>query len=110
MFFIFGWGHQAKSEIGQVFKHACSHCNNDVYWTLWKYTYWFTIFFIPIFPYESKKLLLCPVCSYGIELSDTKYNELCQIIEANKLLSAEKITRLEYLNRIKQISSGTAVN
>jgi len=51
---IFGWGHQTIKNIGPTFKNHCSHCNNEDYWTLTKYTTWFTLFFIPVIPYSIK--------------------------------------------------------
>jgi len=103
---IFGWGHQKSKNYGPVFKHHCDHCNNDDYWTLHKISTWFTLFFIPVFPYESKCLLICPVCNYGVELDGQKFNELKVIAENNSALIEGRITEEEYKNRVNQLESG----
>jgi hypothetical protein len=47
------------------------------------------LFFIPVFPYESKYRLTCPICSWGVELSGS------QIATAKQL----NATTTAYLNK-----------
>lgn len=105
---IFGWGHQTIKNIGPTFKNHCSHCNNEDYWTLTKYTTWFTLFFIPVIPYSIKYFLSCPVCQYGITLDSNQLEQIKPIAEANQLLIDGKITEIEYKNKVEQLGNGSS--
>ncbi|MCK4744799.1 zinc-ribbon domain-containing protein [Candidatus Parcubacteria bacterium] len=97
---IFGWGHQTVKNYGVVFKNQCGNCKNDDYWQLIKTTTWFTLFFIPIIPYNVRHLLICPICEHGVELNNTKAYEFKNIAEANTDLINNKITMGEYQERV----------
>lgn len=103
---IFGWGHQTIKNIGPTFKNHCNHCNNEDYWTLTKYTTWFTLFFIPVIPYSIKYFLSCPVCQYGITLDNNQLEQIKPIAEANQLLIDGKITEIEYKAKVEQLGNG----
>jgi hypothetical protein len=70
MFFIFGWGRKTVKDYGPTIPAKCGNCNNNVYFKLVNVKLWFTLFFVPVFPYESKYILLCSTCSRGRELYD----------------------------------------
>lgn len=76
---IFGWGHQTKKDYGPTFPMKCPNCNNNTYWHFVHYRVWFTLFFIPVIPYESKYYLLCEVCSKGIELQGQQIDKTKQL-------------------------------
>lgn len=97
---IFGWGHQITKNLGITFKNYCSNCNNNDYWQLLRITTWFTLFFIPVIPYERKYFLMCPVCEKGVYLEGEKINELRNLAEANSDLINKKITTEEYNQRL----------
>jgi len=100
---IFGWGHQTIKNLGPTFRQHCSHCNNGEYWVLTKITTWFTLFFIPIFPYSIKYFLSCPICQYGLTLDDKQIERIKSLAEANQLLIDGKITEPEYKTQINQL-------
>lgn len=100
---IFGWGKQTIWTIGAVFKQLCSNCNNEDYWVLIRRTTWFTLFFIPVIPYNTEWLLLCPVCQYGIKLKSEQVDKYKPLAEANKELTEGKITAEQYTSRISAL-------
>lgn|SRR3989344_8772315 len=104
---IFGWGHQMIKQIGVVFKNHCSHCNNEEYWILTRIMTWFTIFFIPIFPYSIKYFLSCPICKYGLTLDQDQIQQLKPLAETNQLLVEGKISEAECHTRINQLNSSS---
>ena len=59
---LFGWGRRVVKDIGPLFFDTCGRCNNEVYFRLLQITTWFTLFFIPIFPYSVENLIVCPTC------------------------------------------------
>lgn len=105
--FIFGWGHQTIKSIGVVFKNLCNHCHNEEYWIMTRIMTWFTLFFIPVIPYETKYFLSCPICKYGLTLDDKQLEELRPIAETNQLLVDGKITQEDYKATMNQLHSGS---
>ena len=59
---IVGWGHRTVKNYGAVRKIECSNCFNERMWQLQKVRYWITFFFIPIIPYRTEHILVCPIC------------------------------------------------
>lgn len=100
MLIIFGWGHQESESIGPVFQNKCDHCHNDVFWELHRISTWFTIFFLPIFPYTDDYMLLCPICSYGFKIEKEQISKMKAIAESNTALIEGKISQDEYAKRI----------
>ena len=68
---------------------------------------WFTLFFIPVFPYSIKYFLSCPVCQYGLTLDSTQTEQIKPLAEANQLLIDGKITEAEYNFRMQQLRGGS---
>ncbi|MCL2360633.1 MAG: zinc ribbon domain-containing protein [Defluviitaleaceae bacterium] len=59
----------------------CNHCHNSTYWEQTNIWSWFTLFFIPIFPYWRKQIIICPVCEYGIKLTRKNREEVLKSID-----------------------------
>lgn len=59
---IFGWGKRTVKQYGASEEKYCYHCNNQNRWAYRKDTTWFTLFFIPVIPYETVYIQVCPVC------------------------------------------------
>ena len=59
----------------------CSHCYNDCDYQLVKVTGWFTLFFIPIFPFKVNYFLMCSICNYGNKITKKVALEL---LDSNK--------------------------
>lgn len=104
MFFLFGWGHTIRKDIGPAFSHVCAHCHNEALWEVQRISVWFTLFFIPVFPYEWKYFLYCPVCTYGVILDQAQRKEIVPLAQANKLLLTGKISELEHQLRINALT------
>ena len=48
--------------LGQTVAYSCARCNNIALFNVVRIRKWFTLFWIPIFPYSSKYYMVCPVC------------------------------------------------
>ncbi|MCB9810401.1 zinc-ribbon domain-containing protein [Candidatus Nomurabacteria bacterium] len=105
---FFGWGHTTRKVFGPAFKQHCSHCNNEEYWILTRIRVWFTLFFIPIFPYENKYHLACPICEYGITLNSEQISSIKPLAELNQQLVEGQITKEEYQRRVLSLDGNTA--
>lgn len=115
MFLVFGWGKQTVKNHGPVFRSRCDRCNNEELWQLYTRRTWFTLFFIPIIPYSTEHLVVCPVCSYGAVITSAKFDELKEVADCNMDLINKKIGEDEHKNKISQLmkekgSSGYKAN
>jgi hypothetical protein len=81
MFIIFGWSHTRLKEFGALIMRMCEHCHNEAAWHLVSRSVWFTLFFIPVFPYERDHFLICPVCRTGLQLTDEQFAGLKAMAE-----------------------------
>ena len=97
---IFGWGNTKTKDYGETYPLKCSRCNNSTYWRLVRITQWFDLFFIPIFAYETKHWILCPVCNVGFELDDDKLEHARELNEITLSYLDKKITDKEYNKKL----------
>jgi ribosomal protein S27E len=81
----------------------CPNCHNDTWLQLCRHRKWFTLFFIPVIFYSSKHLLMCEVCSRGVELKGEKIKRAKQMNELTQRLFGETITKDEYWAKAKEI-------
>jgi len=83
MFFIFGWGHTTRKILNNMPIQICTGCHaNHLYLT--RVREWATLFFIPIFPYDSKYYYLCPNCKMGYQLERDKIEELLEEMDKKR--------------------------
>lgn len=101
---IFGRGKQFRKMFWPVEKLHCSHCNNDVVFWLERISTWFTLFFIPIFPYEVIYFFSCPVCKYGVKLSYAQAKDLIPLAEINNELVQWKISDELHSHKLENLS------
>ena len=78
MLIIFGWGRRTVRVLGWAPSQVCGHCHNEGPWAVALIRRWFTLFFIPVIPYESRYVAMCPVCSHGVDLDRGKASHLIQ--------------------------------
>ncbi|NLK86597.1 MAG: zinc-ribbon domain-containing protein [Clostridiaceae bacterium] len=107
MFIVFGWGRQTLKSFGPVLKYHCDHCHNEKHWVLYCKRTWFTLFFIPIIPYSTEYLMLCPICKYGVKLEKDKFEEYKAIALCNTDLINKAITQQEHAARMDELLSPT---
>jgi hypothetical protein len=67
VFFLFGFGKQTVDYLGSAGTRVCPNCSNRAEWSSVRIRTWFTLFFIPVFPYKTLTVALCPVCKYGLD-------------------------------------------
>jgi hypothetical protein len=106
---LFGWGHTTRKNFGPTFEQECSNCHNTKYWILTRIRVWFTLFFIPVFPYENKHFLSCPICQHGLTLNSQQLQEVKPLAEMNQLLVDGQITKEEYQRRILTLNGDSPI-
>jgi len=101
---IFGRWRRIARNVWPTHKMKCSHCNNEDYFYLKVVTTWFTLFFIPIFPYERYHFLYCPICEYWVKLDSDQVNTLKPLAKLNQRLLDWHITQAEYAQWVQDLS------
>lgn len=102
MFFVFGWGRTTTSDEGPTVPLNCPNCKNDTWYHLVAYRRWFTLFFIPVVPYSNHTMLVCPVCSAGLELKGAAADNAYHINQAAQQFLAEEIEEAEYTRLVEE--------
>lgn len=104
---IFGWNRQTVWFIGQVLERHCEHCGNTGYWLLFRRTTWFTLFFIPVIPYKTEWLYICPICKDSVQLNSGQIEKYKLIAELNKRAVDGEVTESEFAREFSRLSSMT---
>ncbi len=73
MFVIFGIGYNTNKEHQLQSSSFCNNCNNESRWMVSKATRWFTLFFIPVFPYKTEYITYCPICKSGFKITKEEF-------------------------------------
>lgn len=105
MLFIFGWGKQTVKNHGPVYMYHCDNCNNDRNWLLYSRRTWFTLFFIPVIPYNKDNAILCPVCSHGSKLDDKQFEHMKAVADCNMELINKRISDEAHAAKLKQLAA-----
>ena len=80
------WGTRTKEKIMAIAApHNCESCNNTVQFQLIRVMRWFTLFWIPIFPFSIKYFLSCPVCNNGWQLKKEQAKAMIADVQSNNL-------------------------
>ena len=88
MFLFFGMNKQTMKKLGRIPEQICGHCQKPSRRVLIKVIDWFTVFFIPIFPFMTRYALVCPLCDDTREVTDEEMEEILKTVEP---LETEKV-------------------
>lgn len=103
MFVIFGWGKKSVNNFGAAVPAICPNCHNDGFLNLLHKKTWFSLFFIPVLPYDSNYYLLCEICSAGLELYGADVNKAKQMNAVTRSFIDGSIDKDRYLESIESI-------
>ena len=81
MFLFFGINKQTMKKLGRIPEQVCSHCQKPSRRVLIKVIDWFTVFFIPLFPFMTRYALVCPLCDDTHEVGGEEMEELLKNVE-----------------------------
>lgn len=75
MFILYGTRKKIKldKDLGRC---KCPNCHHDVERSLAREKTAITVFYIPVFGWTSKKLIICPCCGDSEVLTGSRYKEL----------------------------------
>jgi hypothetical protein len=66
-FFIIGFGKRTVDFLRPAGRRRCPNCGNTAEWSVMRVRSWVTLFFIPVLPYKTEVVAICPICGYSVE-------------------------------------------
>jgi len=74
------WGSRVFHKVlGRTQKsYVCGNCSNENWFEVIKITTWFTLFFIPVFPFSFKYFVGCPICDKGNYITEDDAKQLVE--------------------------------
>lgn len=105
---IWGFGRRTVKRHGAAVSQRCPNCGNSGWFQLMTVRRWFTLFFIPIVPYSRRDLLICPVCSRGVELDKTRRQQALRMVAVTAELQAGSIDQATYQSRLAEVGGAAS--
>jgi hypothetical protein len=103
---IWGFGGSKLNDRGAVWPAMCPNCHNNVLLHHVTTHATFSLFFIPLIPYDRKHHLMCPICRKSIQFDKS---ELPRIEAGKQLLVRARLGQIgetEYMSELEQLRSG----
>ncbi len=115
---ILGFGKREFKVLGETDPRKCDNCSHE---RPFKYVHekrWFSVFFVPLFSYKNRNLIVCQVCGAGVEDKEgLNYHVIGQVKETtdkDSVLSTIKerlergeITKNEYIRMVNVLKFET---
>lgn len=95
MFILFGWGKRTFDHLGSAGTHLCPNCSNLAQWSFVRIRTWFALFFIPVFPYKTLYMNMCPVCKHGLETDGEAQSRLLKLASVEAEMAQSRLLKLE---------------
>jgi hypothetical protein len=102
MLFVFGRGKRTHTDHVPTFAITCPNCHNQTHWRYQHHRNWFTLFFIPLIPYESEHYLLCDMCKQGITLENGEREHAKILAGYSKQYLEQQMSKAEYESRVNE--------
>jgi len=96
MVVIFGFGPGKQEDLGEAVQTVCPNCNNQVMLHHVRSKKTVRLYFVPVVPYGTDDYLVCPICSRGMQLSQTQLPHLAPMKRATAALRAGRISAADY--------------
>jgi len=103
MFIIWGFGHNRTKDYGIEAETYCVRCHNNVGRGMYKVTSWFTFFFIPIIPYRTAYLLVCPICGQAEQLEKDVFLEKAGQGIQHDPYAGKTETQISFLKQMEEL-------
>lgn len=77
------FGYKTKSEVIARLIGKCEKCKRITPHSLVKTVYWFNLYFIPIFPFSTKKQTYCHACGHMKDFNgdETKLRDVSELLK-----------------------------
>ena len=96
MVVIFGFGPGKQEDLGEAVQVVCPNCHNQVMLHHVRSKKTVRLYFVPVVPYGTDDYLVCPVCSRGMQLSQTQLPHLAPIKRATASFRTGRLSPADY--------------
>jgi hypothetical protein len=110
MVVIFGFGPGKQEDLGEVAPGVCPNCHNQVFLHHVRSKKSVRLYFVPVVPYGTDDYLVCPVCSRGLQLSDTQLPYIRSMSNAAASFRAGRLTEAQYMAQVERFWRQLGVN
>jgi zinc ribbon protein len=97
MVVIFGFGPGKQEDLGEAVQIVCPNCHNQVMLHHVRSKKTVRLYFVPVVPYGTDDYLVCPVCSRGMQLSQTQVPHVASIKRATAAFRAGRLSEADYV-------------
>jgi hypothetical protein len=108
VFFGFGPGH--PEDQGEVAPCVCPNCHNQVFLHHVRSKKSVRLYFVPVVPYGTDDYLVCPVCSQGLQLSNTQLRYTRSMSDATASFRAGRLDESRYMAQVERFWRQLKVN
>jgi uncharacterized protein YbaR (Trm112 family) len=110
MVVIFGFGAGSPEDQGEVALCVCPNCHNQVFLHHIRSKKSVRLYFVPVVPYGTDNYLVCPVCSRGLQLSDTQLRHVRSMSSATASFRAGRLSQDRYMAQAERFWRQLGVN
>ena len=110
MVVIFGFGAGSPEDQGEVAPCVCPNCHNQVFLHHVRSKKSVRLYFVPVVPYGTDNYLVCPVCSQGLQVSDTQLRHVRSMSKATASFRAGRLHQAQYLAQVERFWRQLGVN
>ena len=110
MVVIFGFGAGSPEDKGEVAPCVCPNCHNQVFLHYVRSKKSVRLYFVPVVPYGTDNYLVCPVCSRGLQVSDTQLRHIRSMSSATASFRAGRLSQSRYMAQAEQFWRQLGVN
>lgn len=79
------WGTRRRNKVLGQLQYVCPGCNQPTFHALVRSKYWFTLFFIPIFPFSNSTTARCMKCGFQEKVNNKQADDM---IRQGQLIAA----------------------
>jgi Short C-terminal domain len=107
---IFGFGPGRPEDLGEVAPAVCPNCHNQVFLNHVRSKKKVSLYFVPVVPYGTDDYLVCPICSRGLQLSNTQMPYLRSMSGATTSFRTGRLTEAPYMAQVERFWHQLGVN
>jgi hypothetical protein len=100
MVVIFGFGEGKHEDLGEVAPAVCPNCHNQVFIHHVRSKKSVRLYFVPVVPYGTNDYLVCPICSWGLQVSQAQLPSVRSMASTVASFRAGRLAEGPYLAQV----------
>jgi putative oligomerization/nucleic acid binding protein len=102
MVVIFGFGEGKHEDLGEVAPAVCPNCHNQVFIHHVRSKKSVRLYFVPVVPYGTNDYLVCPICSWGLQVSQAQLPSVRSMTSTVASFRAGRLAEGPYLAQVER--------